>query len=265
MNATISGGLLRKNRIVIKETMLEWFGIIRRCVSQTLLNAIPSFLVHMLGIFILMGRHWKNWLSGNHRTEGVERRVYDLGNCGIRNQFMVGNLIAHNCQYGAGVGKVMETLEQQDVFLSEDQVLEIHAGYWNLFRQVKSFGYDLQKEWKRNGGYVVNGRGRPMCLTEEYKHDVLNRFIQSTGHDILVDYCYVIKQVLDESGIPWAPKIWDWHDSVMVEVPEDAGEEVSKLFLVALARLNDKLGGTIKLKGTPTVGYNLADVKEPES
>ncbi len=168
------------------------------------------------------------------------------------------------CQYGAGVGKVMETLEQQDVFLSEDQVLEIHAGYWNLFKQVKGFGYDLQKEWKRNGGYVVNGRGRPMCLTEEYKHDVLNRFIQSTGHDILVDYCYVIKQVLDESGIPWAPKIWDWHDSVMVEVPEDAGEEVSKLFLVALARLNDKLGGTIKLKGTPTVGYNLADVKEPE-
>lgn len=168
------------------------------------------------------------------------------------------------CQYGAGVGKVMETLEQQDVFLSEEEVRAIHSGYWNLFSGVKQFGYELQRQWQRNGGYVLNGRGRPMSLTEDYKHDVLNRFIQSTGHDILVDYCAILKDTLDSSGIPWTPVVWDWHDAATVQVPDGAGEEVSQLFLVALARLNDYLQGDIKLKGVPTVGYSLADVKEPE-
>jgi hypothetical protein len=168
------------------------------------------------------------------------------------------------CQYGAGVNKVIETLEQDDVFLPREQVEAIHKGYWELFRDLKQFGYRLKDRLVDNGGYVLNGLGRPMCVAEGYEHDILNRFIQSTGHDILVEYVIILKEVLDQNNIPWQPLIIDLHDSTCVEVPEQYGQQVADLFLTALDVLNSRLNGSIKLKGIPTIGTDLATVKEAE-
>ncbi len=167
------------------------------------------------------------------------------------------------CQYGAGVNKIMQTLENDDVFLERSEVETIHAGYWDLFADVRKFGWELQRRWKRDG-YVLNGLGRPMCLTEDYKHDVLNRFIQSTGHDILVEYCWYLQQLLTANGVQWSPVVWDWHDAVTIEVPEGQQEKAVSVFEEAMRVLNGQLGWGITLKGTPTVGYNLSEVKEPE-
>lgn len=168
------------------------------------------------------------------------------------------------CQYGAGVDKVLETLENDDIFMEREEVEKIHKGYWDLFREVKAFGYQLQRDWKKNGGYILNGLGRPMCVTEKYKHDILNRFIQSTGHDILVKYVRVYTEELTRRGIPWKPLILDWHDASAVEVPEEFLEKTKEVYLWGLDRLNEQLHGTIKLKGTPSWGTTLADIKEPE-
>lgn len=168
------------------------------------------------------------------------------------------------CAYGAGVNKVNATLEADNIYLPEHEVRQVWETYWNTFADVKKFGYTLESEWRKNGGYILNGLGRPMCVTEDYKKDLLNRFIQSTGHDILIEYILIICEELDRSGIPWQPSILDWHDAAAVEVPKQYGEQVAKLFLDCVEILNDRLQGTIKLRGTPMIGVNLAETKEPE-
>jgi DNA polymerase I-like protein with 3'-5' exonuclease and polymerase domains len=168
------------------------------------------------------------------------------------------------CQYGAGVRKVHQTLEEQEIHLSFDEVETIHSGYWNLFSQVKDFARSLQYERKRHKGYILNGMGRPMAIPDEFEKDILNRFIQSTGHDVLTVYITLLKRNLDAAGIQWNPIIIDFHDATTVEVNERDGERTLGIFNKAMHDLNNMLQGTIKLKGVPVIGRNLAEVKEPE-
>lgn len=168
------------------------------------------------------------------------------------------------CQYGAGVKKVMQTLENDDIFLDYEDVAQIHATYWQVFAGVKDFSRKLFYEWRNNGGYVLNGMGRPMAVPEDMTQDLLNRFVQSTGHDILVKYVYILTQLLELRGVNWVPIVIDFHDAATVEVPEDEAERTVEVFKEAMHLLNLELNGTIELRGVPTVGYTLADVKEPE-
>lgn len=167
-------------------------------------------------------------------------------------------------QYGAGVNKVMQVLENDDVFLNFEEVQKIHSGYWNLFSGVKRFGEELKWQWRENGGYILNGIGRPMCVPENMTMDLLNRFVQSTGHDILTKYVYILTNLLNSEGVDWKPVIIDFHDATTIEVPEAQQNHALMCFNVAMGMLNEQLGGTIKLRGTPAVGYTLAEVKEPE-
>lgn len=169
------------------------------------------------------------------------------------------------CQYGAGIRKIMETLEADGVLLSYEEVATIHSGYWNLFAQLKDFGKSLEYEWRRNKGYILNGLGRPMAVSEDYKKDLLNRFVQSTGHDILTSYIVIVSHELDRHGVQWKPLIMDWHDALTVEVPEIDGQRTAGILVDCLDQLNNKLQGSIRLKGVPVIGFDLAEVKEPEN
>jgi hypothetical protein len=178
---------------------------------------------------------------------------------------MVGNFIAHNCQYGAGAGKVQATLENDGIFLSEYEVREIWDTYWRTFDGLKAFGKSLEREWVRNGGYILNGTGRPMCVPEDYKKDLLNRFIQSTGHDLLTQYILIYTHELTVRGIPWRPLILDFHDASCVEVPIEYADQTVEVFNWGVTELNRQLGwDSVKLRGTPDIGTTLADVKSPE-
>jgi DNA polymerase I-like protein with 3'-5' exonuclease and polymerase domains len=168
------------------------------------------------------------------------------------------------CQYGAGVRKVHQSLEEQEIYLSYEEVEAIHSGYWSLFAGLKDFAKSLEYEWRRNKGYVLNGLGRPMAVPEDYRKDLLNRFVQSTGHDILVKYIYLLSEELYRMQVPWAPVIIDWHDSTAIEVPEEYRDAAIQAFNNSMDTLNVVVGGTIKLKGTPSWGYTLSDIKEPE-
>lgn len=173
-------------------------------------------------------------------------------------------VVALSAQYGAGPRKIHQTLEEQEVFLSLEEVQEIYDGYWKLFAELKQFGRDLQFK-RRKSGYVLNGIGRPMSIPDDWEKDSLNRFIQATGHDVLVMYVYTLGNLLTQEGINWKPIIMDWHDSSAVEVPEQDRDRTVACFNRAMHLLNQKLGGTIKLKGTPSFGYNMAEIKEPEN
>lgn len=177
----------------------------------------------------------------------------------------VAKTVVYACQFGAGVKKVMETLEADNIYLGFDEVKEIHTTYWNTFAGLKDYSRGLFYEWRRNKGYVMNGFGRPMALPQEFEKDVLSRFIQSTGHDTLCVYISIIVRLLNESGIPWKPVIIDWHDSSTVEVPEAYGKRVMDIFNEGMVELNGFLRGIIRMRGTPTMGYNMSDCKEPEN
>lgn len=259
----ILDGRHRLNRIVIKEIMLELFGKIRKCASRILLISMPTYLLDMLESYIAMVGHCRRLLQSFPRMSGVEVRVYDLGNCGPMNQFVVGNLVAHNCQFGAGVNKLMQTYVEEGIDISYEEVEALHTTYWSLFGRLKEFGQELQQEVRRTGGYLLNGFGRPMAVPEMFLKDSLNRFIQSTGHDILVKYVQLLTGELDRRRIDWCPVILDWHDATTVDCAEGQQDEVVDCMNWAMDQLNRELQGTIRLSGKPTIGYNLAEIKEP--
>jgi DNA polymerase I-like protein with 3'-5' exonuclease and polymerase domains len=169
------------------------------------------------------------------------------------------------CAYGAGAKKIHQTLEEQDVHLPFEEVQKIYNTYWETFEQVKDFEKTLFYQWKRNKKrYVINGIGRPMAVPEMFNKDLLNRFIQSTGHDILLMYIDILKSVLLEWNIEWKPIICDFHDATTIEVSSKDAERGVAAFNEAMDRLNKQLNGTVKLKGIPVVGTNLAECKEPD-
>lgn len=176
--------------------------------------------------------------------------------------------IAKTCvyafQFGAGINKVNTILEENDTFLPIEQVELLHKTYWDTFSGVKDFGKALWYEWRRNQGYILNGFGRPMCVPEHMTKDLLNRFIQSTGHDILVRYIRIYTEELTRLMIPWSPLIVDFHDATTVEVPTEYAEKVVECMNWAMDQLNEFLQGNIRHRGIPVVGTDLAQVKEPE-
>lgn len=168
------------------------------------------------------------------------------------------------CQFGAGVDKVLSLLEADDIDIDRGQVETIHRGYCQTFKRLKQYSYELREQWQQNGGYVLNGLGRPMCVTPDYKHDILNRVVQSTGHDILVAYGDIMYDLLNNNVPSWGPLVWDWHDALTVQVPIGQEQATAALMLKGMDILNSQLNNNIKLKGKPTIGISLADVKEAE-
>jgi hypothetical protein len=77
-------------------------------------------------------------------------------------------------------------------------------------------------------------------------------------------YIRLLCDKVTAAGIPYKPIVIDFHDATTIEVPEEHGERTLQIFNEAMAELNSKLRGTIKLKGVPVIGRTLAEVKEPE-
>jgi DNA polymerase I-like protein with 3'-5' exonuclease and polymerase domains len=181
-----------------------------------------------------------------------------------KHQRSIAKTVVYACQFGAGVGKVHETLELDGIEISYEEVELIHSTYWRTFSRLREYGRELEQEWRRNGGYVLNGFGRPMCVPEDYRKDLLSRVVQSTGHDILAQYISMYTQELTRRCIPWKPLIIDWHDATTVEVPEEYASEVADVMLEVLSQQNQLLGCVLPLRGKPVIGRNLAEVKEAE-
>lgn len=195
--------------------------------------------------------------------------------------------------YGAGARKIYETLQEQGAEVTFEEIELVYRGYWELFSTVKQYGYDLEKQWWDNldvepalkeqyqywsrskanrdrvpktlASYILNGFGRPMSVNAVNKKDLLNRFIQGTGHDVLARYIYILTHALTDAGIPWSPAVLDWHDSCAVEVPDEYTESTIQIFRESMDVLNLQLGGSITLKGEPSWGKTLTSIKEPEA
>lgn len=170
-------------------------------------------------------------------------------------------------QYFGGVNRLNSSLEEDDIFLPFDLVQQIYNTYWGTFPGLREFQNKLIYEWKQNGGYILNGFGRPMALVETGRgetKDLSSRFYQSTALELLVKYSNLVCKTLDSAGVEWYPSILNFYDAITVEVREEDAEQTTSIFSANLIELNNKVGGDLQIRGTPVVGKTLADVKDPE-
>jgi DNA polymerase I-like protein with 3'-5' exonuclease and polymerase domains len=143
--------------------------------------------------------------------------------------------------------------------VSFEQAKEMHTRYWQLFAKVKQYEMFLQSQWERNEGWILNPVGRPLAVAQDYLRDIVNRSIQSGGHDCFVLYLSILSDMLNSAGITYKPYIWDLHDAVMLTVPEEQVEAAVRIMdHDAMDLLNKKLGGKVKLKGETNVVDNWA-------
>jgi DNA polymerase I-like protein with 3'-5' exonuclease and polymerase domains len=164
--------------------------------------------------------------------------------------------------YGASANKIRQTLSLQGIQISHTEAKEMFDRYWKLFAAVKEYEKFLLAQWERSGGWFINPIGRPMCVAQDYLKDIVNRAIQGAGHDCFVLFLHTVAETLKERKVNYAPYIWDIHDCVMLEVPEDQAEECKKLLDgEVLERLNYFLDGQVKLKGEANVVDNWAQDK----
>lgn len=175
----------------------------------------------------------------------------------------IAKMIHLGASYGAGAGKIQQSLKLQGIDISFDEAKRMHTAYWELFSKIKQYETFLKIQWERNGGWFLNPMGRPIAVAQDYLRDIVNRSIQSGGHDAFVLYLSILSEKLRDAAINYKPYIWDLHDAVMLTVPEEEVEQtVHILDVVAMDELNGKLGGTIRLKGETNVVNNWAEDKE---
>jgi DNA polymerase I-like protein with 3'-5' exonuclease and polymerase domains len=137
--------------------------------------------------------------------------------------------------YGAGPGKIHETLVMSGIDISFPDVRDIHRDYWRLFSGVKRFQDRLTEMWTANGGWIPSILGTPIPVAENLLKDIVNRFCQQSGHMVLQLWIWHCSQVFEERGLTAHPWLVDQHDEMIWEVPEDQAEAVAQAINEALA------------------------------
>jgi DNA polymerase I-like protein with 3'-5' exonuclease and polymerase domains len=161
--------------------------------------------------------------------------------------------------YGAGPGKIHQALTLDGVDISFEECQQYHEDFWKLYAEIKEFGNKLKMAYYRNDGWIYNGFCRPLAIDGTRTKDIINRFIQSTGHDILMRFLFLFR--MQHKNFQWAPWLIDFHDEMMIEVPEESAEEAAAVLTQTLAELNKELKWDIEMTGTPEIGTTLADFK----
>ena len=181
--------------------------------------------------------------------------------------------------YGLGAGTMSQNTE-----IPVDECKLILADIDKAFPGVVDFNERLKEEWEDNGGWIkqewvidpntgrnipkfidgrpgwiYNGRGRPLGVAPDKVKDLGNRFVQSTGHDVLMQMLVFINEMRVDTMRPYNV---DVHDATIWQVREDKVDEAIKVFNDAYTRLNEALQWDVKIKGEVEVGDNLGNFLE---
>jgi hypothetical protein len=168
--------------------------------------------------------------------------------------------------YG-GSGKTLHKQAQAKGMLdvTRQQCDQIHQNYWQMLAGLKQFGYNLRAEVEDRGGYLLNGFGRPMCVPDDKLKDVLNRFVQSTGHDFLLTWLYHLDIMRHKRG--WTdiiPVVHDYHDETVWHGPPGSEDRGRSLLEDSFQAANDqvcKTTGYTPFKGEVMICKTFADFK----
>lgn len=173
--------------------------------------------------------------------------------------------IAKTCvlgfQYGMGPKKLKQSLALEGIKLSDNQSFEIYKAYWDLFSGIKTYTTYLEQEWRKRGGWVYNGIGRPIGCYEPFLRDIVNRVVQSTGHDVLMYVNYQLYNLRNHYDIDFHGIIIDWHDASLVETDKANVNKVLDIFIEAYKLTNEWLKGDLAIRTKPQIVHNLSESK----
>lgn len=165
--------------------------------------------------------------------------------------------------YGAGATKVQETLKLGGVDISLEDCQKIIRARRELYSGVKRWEDTLLSQWKNNGGWVLNGIGRPQAIAEDFLKDRVNRTVQSSGHDLLLILVAYLADVVREEGLDAHPWIADVHDATYWEVKEGEAKRFTDIFTAkVLPFVNRYVRAVIPLTGEPAIVRTLGEDKE---
>jgi DNA polymerase I-like protein with 3'-5' exonuclease and polymerase domains len=164
-------------------------------------------------------------------------------------------------QYHASADKIHNELLVDGIKCSIEEVRQFHKELSDSYRGIDNFKQALMRKWYNNHGWIQNGIGRPMPIDDEKKKDIINRVVQSTGHDILVKFIHDNAKNLDAAGIEWYPWIIDYHDESIIETREEHAEIAADCFRKTLSDLNEQMDWDVKMSGDVIIADNLADIK----
>lgn len=252
--------MVKQTREILGE-ILGLFLKVRKWCGQILCETIPTYLMYKLKNTISKDIHWKQSLRSSQNTWAGEYKVYDLVNCGPMNRYMVENLIVHNCGYGASVNRVRNILIMQGFPVTVGEAKIIHRDYWKLYAGIKRFESELQAVWQDTGGWIPSLAGKPICVPADYLHDIVNRFAQTSGHEVLMMLVHNIETLRRQRKIEMYPWIPDFHDETIFEVPEHNVPAVVQLFNDAMTMVNERLEMNVMMSGEPQIADNLAEIK----
>lgn len=174
----------------------------------------------------------------------------------------IAKLLHLSSSYGAGANKIRQGLALQGIHISQAEAKSMHEQYWRLFAAVKDYEKFLLAQWERTDGWFLNPIGQPMGVASDYVKDIVNRSIQSGGHSIFVFFNMFLERIFTRHNIRYAPYIWDIHDCVMLEVPEEQAQLAKELLDgPVLDELNSFLNGSVKFKGEASIVDNWAQDK----
>lgn len=169
--------------------------------------------------------------------------------------------------YGMGWRKMQSELRLQcGVFLTDEQAKDIDAAWKKKYRvSGKEFQRKLEDEWKRNGGWVYDGLGHPVCVNEDYMKDIINRVVQRCAHSIHMIFAMIVDRRMTEQKLQHRWRVVDWHDQLIAQVPVAHGERGLQCIRDSYKELNETvLCGLIPIKGEPKLSHNMAHAKEAE-
>lgn len=188
-------------------------------------------------------------------TEAIKKR--------FSRQRKIAKIIHLAVSYTGTKSTVHRNLLKEGIELSIWDADRLVQSYWRTFKKVKELEGRL-RELNRKEGLLRNVAGRIIRLPDPEYKDLFNRFIQSSGHDVLVLWVLEIAQISKEWGIELRPVIADIHDSTSWQVEEENKEAGKAIFQKALDNVNQKLQLAVPIRMEFKYFRTLAGLKEDE-
>lgn len=167
--------------------------------------------------------------------------------------------------YGGGAKKKWRALVAKGIQIDLSDVQTLHNWQRRIHAGVEEFAAGLETEWKRRGGWVLNGLGFPMPIYADYLKDRINRVVQSTAHHLHTIYLWIYMSWLRDAGIPVRGIVWDFHDEFICEVPREHARRAIEIANQAIDELNNYIGAYVRMKGGPRECRSLAAAKAEEA
>jgi hypothetical protein len=121
----------------------------------------------------------------------------------------VAKAIVLGANYGAGPKTLHKQLTDNNIDIDIEDVFKMHKGFWKLRQGVKVWEKELRRQWEDNGGWILNGIGRPICLEPMRDKDLVNSACLTADTLILTDNG--IKAIID---VTLEDSVWDGYQWV---------------------------------------------------